>query len=237
MNNRFIEKEDYFGIADTTNLVCVNSDDGRTNEYATATGQDGSYVAGYAYGEKLSPSNEYAMKAVTLTKVSGDIAIGQINTVTDGEDVRSICLGQFDINTAAGEAPTYSASGEEVEENASNACQYSLPAFTVTKKHHAQVLFGAFNSTGYGEGVHLKSASYSASGSITKGEKEGKCLTHDIIEGQIECAVEFVSVNGVKPTLSAGTGWEISQCLACSNPDADWPTWTATLVTHLQKDA
>lgn len=93
MNNRFIEKEDYFGIADTTNLVCVNSDDGRTNEYATATGQDGSYVAGYAYGEKLSPSNEYAMKAVTLTKVSGDIALGQINTVTDGEDVRSICLG------------------------------------------------------------------------------------------------------------------------------------------------
>lgn len=240
MNNRFIEKEDYFGIADDTNLVCVTSDDGRSNEYATATGQDGSYVAGYAYGEKLSPSNEYAMKAVTITKETGDIALGQINTVTEGEGTsavtRSICLGQFDINTAAGEAPSFSASGEEVETNASDVCQYSIPEFTLTKKHHAQVLFNAFNTTGYGEGVHLKSASYSASGSITKGEKEGKCLTHDITEGQIECSVEFVSVNGVKPTLTAGTGWEISQCLACSNPDADWPTYSATLVKHLAKD-
>lgn len=159
-------------------------------------------------------------------------------TVSRGgtEKTLSICLSQFDINTAAGEAPSFSASGEEVEDNATTPCVYSIPEFTLTKKHHAQVLFEAFNATGYGTGVHLKSASYSVTGSITKGEKEGKCLTHDITEGQIECSVEFVSVAGTKPTFTPGTGWAISSALACSNPDADWPTWTATIVYHLAKD-
>lgn len=189
MNNAFIEKQDYFGITTATNnsLVCLSADDGCSSEFATATGQDGSFVAGYGYGEKLAPSNEYAMKAVTIEAEEGAIKLGQINTVTvkrGGVDKTvSICLAQFDINTAAGEAPSFSASGEEVEENASDPCLYSIPEFMLTKKHHAQVLFNAFNTEGYGDGVHLKSASYSVTGSITKGEKEGKCLTHDITEG------------------------------------------------------
>lgn len=114
-------------------------------------------------------------------------------------------------------------------------CLYQLPAFTVTKKHHAQVLFGAFNDSNYGAGVHLKSASYSASCSVTKGEKEGKCLTHDVTEGKIECSVEFLQTGSATPNLTAGEGWEITSVLACSNPDADWPTWSATLTKYLSK--
>lgn len=114
-------------------------------------------------------------------------------------------------------------------------CLYQLPAFQVTKKHHAQVLFGAFNENNYGAGVHLKSASYSASCSVTKGEKEGNCLTHDVTEGKIECSVEFLQTGNETPTLTAGEGWEITGVLACSNPDADWPTWSATLTKYLSK--
>lgn len=234
MNNQFIEKEDYFGLADGTMLVCSSSDDGKSNEVAEATGQDGSVVAHNVYGEKIAPSNEYVMKAVTFQKAAGDIALGQIFTLADGKT--SICLNSLTIGTSAGSAPTFSASGEQVEDNSTGVCQYSLPEFSVTKKHHAQVLFGAFNDGGYGEGVHLKSASYTISGSITKGEKEGKCLTHDIIEGKIECSVDFISVAGNEPTLTAGEGWEVTSVLACSNPDSDWPSYSATLTKYLVKD-
>lgn len=77
MNNAFIEKQDYFGITTTnSNLVCLSADDGCSSEFATATGQDGSFVAGYGYGEKLAPSNEYAMKATTIAAEEGDIKLG-----------------------------------------------------------------------------------------------------------------------------------------------------------------
>lgn len=74
--NEFIEKQDYFGIADGDNLVCSTADEGKSNELAEATGQDGSYVAYNVYGEKIAPSNEYVMKAVTISKSAGDIALG-----------------------------------------------------------------------------------------------------------------------------------------------------------------
>lgn len=238
--NEFIEKQDYFGIADGDNLVCSTADEGKSNELAEATGQDGSYVAYNVYGEKLAPSNEYVMKAVTITKADGAIKLGQIEKPFN--DDTSICLNNFAINTAAGSAPTFSASGEQVEDNSTGVCQYSIPAFEVTKKHHAQILFGAFsyNKTVSGgttsTGVHLKSAAYTASGSITKGEKEGVCLTHDIVEGKIECAVEFVQVGNVKPVITPGTGWDVTSKLTCSNPDADWPSWSGTLTKYLAKD-
>lgn len=131
-----------------------------------------------------------------------------------------------------------------MEDSSTGVCQYSLPAFKVSKKHHAQILFDAFdyNKTVSGgtasTGVHLKSTSYTASGSITKGEKEGVCLTHDIVEGKIECSVEFVQVGNVKPeiTPNLAEGWDVTSVLTCSNPDADWPSWSATLTKYLTKD-
>ena len=110
MNNEFIEKNDYFGLADGTMLVCSSSDDGRSNEVAEATGQDGAIVAHNVYGEKIAPSNEYVMKAVTFSKGEGELAIGQIHKLDDTHT--SICLGSLSIGTSAGSAPTISASGE-----------------------------------------------------------------------------------------------------------------------------
>ena len=233
MNNEFIEKNDYFGLADGTMLVCSSSDDGRSNEVAEATGQDGAIVAHNVYGEKIAPSNEYVMKAVTFSKNEGELAIGQIHKLDDNQTC--ICLGSLSIGTSAGSAPTISASGEQVEDNSSGNCLFKIPAISLTKKHHAQILFNAFTFSG--TGIHLKSASYNITASITKGEKEGKCLTHDVVEGKIECSVEFLSVSGDKPTLTPGDGWEVTSVPSSSNPDADWPTWSATLTKYLTKES
>ena len=236
----FISKQDFFGIADgvaDASLKILSSDDGRTAEVAEATGEDGSIVANNVYGEKLAPSCEYAMDG-NIVADDGEIKLGAVTEITEGTVTRYICLGSFEIGTSAGSAPTFSASGEEVSANGS--CTYSIPAFTLSKKHHAQILFGAFTynktATNQATGVHLKSANYSCSCSITKGEKEGVCLTYDVVEGKIECTVEFVQTGSTKPVITNGTGWEITSPLACSNPDADWPSWSATLTYYLAKD-
>lgn len=180
----FITKTDWFGISDTSALVCVSDSDGRSAETAEAVGQDGSVVAYNVYGESVSPSNEYVVKG-NVVKADGDIKLGQI-TVTDG---KSICLNSVQIGTQAGSAPTFSASGEEVEVSSSNNCQYSIPGFSLSKKHHAQVLMDAFSFTG---DAHLTTTNYSFSSNITKAEKDGVCLAHDVTEGKLECSLDLV---------------------------------------------
>ena len=236
----FISKQDYFNFANDT-ITCVSSDDGRSAEVAEATGEDGTIVASNVYGEKISPSNEYQLSR-DLSASDGYVQLGSVTEV----DGTYICLGSFDIGTSAGSAPTISASGEQVESTYDeHPCMYSLPAFGLSKKHHAQILFGAFvfnkttvsNGNSVPTGVHLKSASYAASCSITKGEVEGNCLTHDVTEGKIECSVELIQTGSTIPEITAGTGWVVTSPLACSNPDADWPSWSATLTMYLSKVA
>jgi hypothetical protein len=238
----FISKTDYFDLVTTSNskLACISADDGRSAEVAEATGEDGTIVANNVYGVKIAPSNEYQLKD-SLTIAANTIKLGSVAEIeNDDETSNFVCLATFEIGTSAGSAPTISASGEEVEQDSTGYCTYSLPAFTLSKKHHAQILFGAFTynktATNLPTGVHLKSANYSCSCSITKGEKEGVCLTHDVVEAKIECTVEFVQTGSTKPVITNGTGWEITSPLACSNPDADWPSWSATLTYYLVKD-
>ena len=71
----FITKTDYFGISDTSALVCTTDSDGRSAETAEAVGQDGSVVAYNVYGESISPSNEYVIKG-NVTKAAGDLKLG-----------------------------------------------------------------------------------------------------------------------------------------------------------------
>lgn len=244
--NAFITKQDWFELAGE-NLVCMSSDDGNSNEVAEATGQDGAVVAYNVYGEKLAPSNEYALQTSTWTKEEGDLKLGSITAIKVGEigegsskvdDIRSICLNSLEISTSAGAAPTINVSGEQVEKDAEPKCTFSLPAISLSKKHHAQILMNAFASN-VGTNCHLKSASYSFSASVTKAEVEGVCLTHDVVEGKIECSVEILQVGEAKPelTMIENSGWVVTAVLACSNPDSDWPSWSATLTKYLVKDA
>ena len=121
-----------------------------------------------------------------------------------------------------------------MEVSSSNNCEYSLPAFTLSKKHHAQILMDAFSFAG---DAHLTQASYSYSCNISKADKDGVTLAHDVTEGKIEVSLDLIQTGSTAPTLSAGTGWVVTSPLACDNPDSDWPTWSGTLTKYLAKDA
>lgn len=226
----FKTKTDYFGIDDDAKIVCTSSSDGASHSVAEAKGEDGSVVAHEVYGATIAPSCEYALKSAWERggeQPPNPIKLGSVTQTGDDK----VALLNFSIGTSAGSAPTVSASGEKV---AGDGCTYSIPAFTIPKTHHAHILFDAF--TLGGSGCHLTEASYTASCGISKAEKEGVCLAHDVVEGKIEASINIVQTGSAEPTVEPGDGWYLSSPLACTNPDADYPTWEATLTKYLAKD-
>lgn len=179
------------------------------------------------------------MQKAAITKEDGDVKLGQITesefTTPGGEAISvSICLNSLNINTAAGSAPAIDASGESVEDKAESKCAFPVPGFTLPKQHHAFILWNAFTLTG--SGCCLKTANYSLGCGISKAEKDGICLTHDVVEGRIDCAVEVLQTGPAEPTLVPGDGWIVTSQLTQTNPDADYPTWSATLTMYLSKE-
>lgn len=221
----FLAKTDYFGLSGDA-LVCTASNDGASASVAEAKGADGSVVAHEVYGEALAPSCDYLLKA-DWSAAAGAVGLGAVSS----QGGKKIALGSVAISTSAGAAPTVAASGEQVEDGASGGCVYEVPAFSLPKTHHAHVLFGAFELSG--EGCHLTAANYTASAGITKATKEGAVLAHDVGEGKIEVAATVVQTGTAAPQLAAGEGWSVTSPLAMTNPDADYPTYSATLTRYL----
>lgn len=227
----FVAKVDYFDLAGS-GLVCTSSNDGASASTAEAAGEDGSIVANEVFGLTKAPSCDYAM---TGAWEPDDLKLGAITTIGSGASAESFVLSSITITTSGGAATTVSASGEKVEAGATTTCTYSVPSFALAVSHHAKKLWDAWALSGMG--CHLQSATYTISATISKGEKDGETLSHDVNGGRIEAAVTILQTGTTQPTLTAGNGWTITSPLACSNPDSNWPTWTATLTKFLAVDA
>ena len=245
---QFIEKIDYFGLAGTS-LAVTSDTSGYSAETIEPTDDKGSYIgdAAMTYGGKLSPSNDYALKAKWSPE---NFALGSIRTVrlatpaSSGIEAKekdwSICLTNVTVNTSAGSAPTVNASGESVEDGAVATCTYPATGFVLPTTHHAHILMDAFTVTG--DGCYLKSANYTMSCSMSSATKNGDVLAHDVTEGAVECQIEILQTKDANPTVQTppvvtpGEGWVITSPLTRTNSDASYPTWSCTLKKYLSKE-
>lgn len=225
----FKAKTEPYGIADGTTLVITSVNGGESATNVEAIGQDGSIVANEVCGEISNPSAQLAVKAA-VTKAAGAWKLGHVTTA----DSKSFALESIDINTTAGSAPTVAVAGKQVEDSATDGCTYSVPAFTLSPKHHAQILFSAFELGG--TGCHLTAASYKISGTLNVVTKDAEPIAFDIVQGKIEVSVTVKQCGTTAPTLTAGTGFSVTSPLAMTNPDADYATFQATLTCYLSKD-
>ena len=62
-------------------------------------------------------------------------------------------------------------------------------------------------------------------------------MSFDVVDGKLEVQITIQQTSSTAPTLTAGTDWTITAPLTCSSPDADYPSWTATLSRYLEHDA
>ena len=217
----FLTKVDPFGISSST-LAVKSTSDGNSGSVAEATDENGTIVAQESYGNRMSPSAEYALKKETTFD---EIVLGGVSTYK----TKRVVLTQLTINTSAGGEPTISASGEEIEASSDGTCPatYTIPEFTLGVCHHAKILFSAFSISG--TGCYLNSANYTAQCENGTAMIEGAVVAHGVYGAYLEVTAEIISTSGTVPTVTPGQGWVVSSPLAETNPDAEYPTYSITL--------
>jgi len=225
----FLTKVDPFGISSST-LAVKSTSDGNSGSVAEATDENGTIVAQEAYGQRMAPSAEYALKAETTFD---EIVLGGVSTYK----TKRVVLTNFTVNTSAGGEPTISASGEEVEASSDGTCPatYTVPEFTLGVCHHAKILFSAFSISG--TGCYLNSANYTAACENGTATVEGVVVAHGVYGAYLEVTAEIVATSGTTPTVTPGQGWVVSSPLAETNPDAEYPTYSITLRKPIAKDS
>ena len=230
-DSAFISKTDPFGISGTGKpLALASVSDGKAASVAEAKDDKGDVVAYHVYGTNYSPEYEYKVKAagtVTLPSLGTPVSA----TLQTGDTVQVI-PNSIGISTSAGGETTVSISCDSAPSGAVG-CSFVYPEQTIALGvcQHAKTLFSAF--TVGGTGAYLQSANYTISCSVGKATVDGEAVAFGVSEGKIEADVEIVQTGSAEPTLTPGTDWVVTAPLACSNPDADYPTWSAALTKYL----
>jgi len=238
----FIAKTDPFDLEVEDAIVCTETNDNASASMAEPTDEYGDAIAAAAfqYAPKMAPSASYKLAASCTISL-------ELGAVTEYKNKR-IALKSVTVNTSAGSEPTISASGEQVEDDDAGTCAgtFILDALAVGVCHKAQILDSAFTLAG--SGCHVKSCSLTAECEIPATTKDGVTIAHAVVNGRVTVQVEILQVGateptvtnsipqtGTAPTIVAGNGYKVASPLSCSNPDADYPVWTMTLVKHLAR--
>lgn len=224
MNAGFSAATNYWGTI--TGLTPKSSQDGATSSLAEAPDSNGDTAYFDVYGEVIAPQTEYA---VTGDVDLSDIILGSIHTVGSGASEKKVRLVSVAINTSAGEVPTVTITGEQVEATATASKTYAL-AGTLTPRCAAQDVFGALASnTAY---TQINStASIDSHIATVGGNPVASCYCH----GKIEVNVTLTDGAG-NQTIEAATGGDFAITTAVSStaPDAAYITRTATLTKFIE---
>lgn len=232
----FAAKTDYSGLSAITSLanklVVRDANDNDSNEKYQPQGQDGSFIATEVYGSDSAPSNSFAVKGA-ISVEDGDIKLNAVTTV----DSKKFALESFQISTGAASEPSISATSQEIEADATDAaqCKYAVPAFTLTPKHHAQILFSAFTMTG--TGCHLTQCSATVGASINKIKVAGVKVASDINSGIITVTGSILQAGATAPTITPADGWVLTKPPTCTNPETAYKSYSFEVQKTLTKTA
>ena len=216
-NAGFSAPVEYFGQELSTVIGLKSSTENR--DYAvkqTATDARGDIVARDVCGERISPSAVYNVIA------AGDLSLvlGSVNTV----DTDVVVLLGCDISTSAASAPEVTLSGESIQTGGTASSTVTLPAITLSPRHKAQILAGAFTLTG--TGCNLTSCSLSARANITRATVEGETVAHDVSGCEMVVTGTVQQTGATAPTIEASTGWTLTTPKSKANPDEGYIEWT-----------
>lgn len=229
----FQPKIDYFGLTSASQVKITDSNENKSAQVATGVDEKGDVQAVTPYGSQMAPSCSYVIaSAYTFPSVK----IGDASITVAGQDDK-FTITNINITTGAGQPPSIEVTGQGVPSAAAthNDCTYTVPSVNLEACHHAQTLFSAFTYSG--DGCYLTNANYTVGGDLTTATKDGEIVSFDIANGRIEANVTFVQTGSTPVTASAGTGFYETSPLTKNDPDAAYPTWTATYTKYLVHDS
>lgn len=222
-NNGFSAPVNYWGSID--GLTPKSSSDGKTSSVVEAPNEYGDTAAHDVYGETLAPSTEYA---VTDEVDLSDIELGSIHTLGEGTGAKKLMLTQVQINTQAGNPPTVTISGVEVESDATAKRTYAL-AGTLTPRSKAQDVCGAFTAS-----TNFTQINTTASVDPHVQTVGGTPVASDASHGKIEVQATMTDPTGAATiTGASGGGFTVTAAPAETDPDANYVTRSATATKFL----
>ena len=239
----FPTRKDFCGLASVSSLSsairCNGGDEDISVTPYEPTGQKGDIVAIETYGENATVSNSYDIKT-DLDVDDGDIKLNSVVAITEGTGngavTKKYALESFTISTSNNGTPTLSAQGKQVESGADNAtqCLVSVPAFEVSKKHHAQILFAAFDMGT--TGCDLIECSATVGGQIDVDVGEEGILGSDIKAAKITVQGKILKHGSANPVVTVASGWKITKPLSLSSPAGQYEEYSFTVEKKLAKD-
>ena len=218
-NAGFSAPVNYWGTI--SGLTPKSSSDGKSSSVAEAPDEYGDTAAHDVYGEVLAPSTEYA---VTGKVDLSDIVLGSIHT----SNGKKLMLTEVVVNTQAGQPPTVSISGVEVESGATDKRTYEC-AGTLTPRSKAQDVAGAFTAS---DKFTQITTTFSVDPHVeTVG---GAPVASDASHGRIEVQATMTDGAGNGTiTAATGGGFTVTSSPAETHPDADYVTRAATATKFL----
>lgn len=228
-------KVNYFPTLSAAGWEVQSTNENREIGSAEAQGDNGFTVAITTFGEKIKPTCDYI---ATSTANIDNVVIGSVTTV----DSKQIALGSISIKTAAGQAPTMTASGSQIEDGGTAHCTTTLSGITVSPLFHAQD-FGLF-SVSNGQ---LTDSTLNIDGEIATAEVDGVIKSSDLVGGKVTVTGTVIGVNDSgaisTPTLSINTpsgsvlSGVVTQPLSETNPNGDYPSYSFTITWPLVADS
>ena len=223
MNAGFSAPVNYWGTID--GLTPKSSSDGKSSSVAEAPNEYGDTAAHDVYGETLNPQTEYA---VTGEVDLSDIVLGSIHTIGTGAAAKKLMLTQVAISTQAGNPPTVTISGVEVENGATAKRTYAL-AGTLTPRSKAQDVCGAFTASASFTQINT-TASVDPHVQTVGGVPVASDASHGRIE--VQATMTDGAGNGAI-TAASGGGFTVTASPTETNPDANYITRAATATKYL----
>ena len=219
-NNGFSAPVNFWGSI--SGLTPKSSSDGKTSSVAEAPDEYGDTNAHDVYGEVLNPQTEYA---VTDEVDLSDIVLGSIHTYNT---TKKLMLTQVTVNTQAGNPPTVTISGVEVESGATAKRTYACEG-TLTPRSKAQDVAEAFTASNKFTQINTTFA-VDPHVQTVKGVPVASDASHGRIE--VQATMTDGAGNGTI-TAASGGGFTVTASPAETDPDANYVTRAATATKYL----
>ena len=203
-------------------LTPKSSSDGRTSQFAEAPDEYGDTAQVDAYGEVIAPSTEYAVTG-EITNSANLITLGNIMDFTMGQATIKLMPTTVVVNTQAGQPPTVTISGVQVESGATVKRSYAVKV-SLSPRSKAQDVAGAFTASN-------KFTSITTTFSIDPHVQTvgGVPVASDCSHGRVEVQATMTDGDNTGTIeIASGSGFVLSAAEAVSNPDAGYVTRTAT---------
>lgn len=220
-NKGFSAPVNYWG--DIPGLTPKSSNDGKSSSVAEAPNEYGDTIAHDVYGEVIAPSTEYA---VTGEIKNNTVLITLGDVMPHGE--KKIMPTTVTVNTQAGNPPTVSISGVEVEQSATPKRKYEVK-INLTPRSKAQDIVGAFDASEKFTQINTTIAVDPHVQTVA-----GVPVASDASHGRIEVQATMTDGDGTGAiTASNDGGFTVTAVPAETDPDANYQTKAATATKFL----